>query len=95
MNAKPSLAGLCIRSTQALERLSSRCASRPVHKTCVSHSRRYHGHGDTVSCTHVTDVGTRHLSSLTELTRLYLFGTAQAGRTALKAALPALTIYWL
>ena len=47
-------------------------------------------------CPNVTDVGIRHLSSLTALTRLRLYNTSttQAGRNALKAALPALTIYW-
>jgi len=46
-------------------------------------------------CTHVTDVGILHLSSLTKLTNLYLGGTSttQAGRDALKAALPALKVY--
>ena len=45
-------------------------------------------------CTLVTDVGLQHLTSLTALTKLYLRGTSttQAGRNALKAALPALTI---
>ena len=48
-------------------------------------------------CTHVTDVGLQHINSLTALTTLYISGTSttQAGRNALKAALPALTInYW-
>jgi len=42
----------------------------------------------------VTDVGLQHLSSLTSLTKLYLYNTSttKAGRNALKAALPALTI---
>ena len=46
------------------------------------------------SCYHVTDVGIQHLSSLSALTRLGLYATTttQAGRNALKAALPALTI---
>ena len=46
-------------------------------------------------CTHVTDVGLQHLSSLTALTTLFLddTSTTQAGRNALKAALPALAIY--
>jgi hypothetical protein len=45
-------------------------------------------------CTHVTDAGLQHLMSLTALSHLYLYGTCttQAGRNALKAALPALTI---
>ena len=45
-------------------------------------------------CTHVTDAGLQHLMSLTALSRLFLGGTSttQAGRNALKAALPALTI---
>jgi len=49
-------------------------------------------------CTHVTDVGLQHLTSLTALADLYLSvylhntSTTQAGRNALKAALPALTI---
>ena len=48
------------------------------------------------SCSHVTDVGLQHLTSLTALTTLYLLhtSTTQAGRDALKAALPALSIYW-
>ena len=53
-------------------------------------------------CTHVTDVGIQHLSSLTKLTHLYLdprhrihdTRTTQAGRNALKAALPTLTIHF-
>ena len=47
------------------------------------------------SCHDVTDVGLQHLSSLTALTRLYLPGTSttKAGQDALKAALPALTIF--
>jgi hypothetical protein len=46
------------------------------------------------NCTHVTDAGLQHLMSLTALSRLFLGGTSttQAGRNALKAALPALTI---
>jgi hypothetical protein len=45
-------------------------------------------------CTHVTDAGLQHLMSLTALSDLYLHGTSttQAGRNALEAALPALTI---
>jgi hypothetical protein len=48
------------------------------------------------SCTLVTDAGLQHLMSLTALSVLYLYDTSttQAGRNALKAALPALTIYW-
>jgi Leucine-rich repeat (LRR) protein len=47
-------------------------------------------------CTHVTDAGLQHLMSLTALSDLWLYGasTTQAGRNALKAALPALTIHW-
>ena len=47
-----------------------------------------------VDCTEVTDVGLQHLSSLTALTKLSIDGTSttQAGRNALKTALPALTI---
>jgi hypothetical protein len=46
-------------------------------------------------CLQVTDSGLRHLTSLTALVRLRLFGTSttQAGRVALKAALPALLTY--
>jgi len=46
-------------------------------------------------CTHVTDAGLQHCTSLTALTTLSLGGTSttQAGRDALKAALPALTTY--
>jgi Leucine-rich repeat (LRR) protein len=46
------------------------------------------------SCTHVTDAGLQHLMSLTALSELDLGGTSttQAGRNALKAALPALYI---
>ena len=46
------------------------------------------------NCTHVTDAGLQHLMSLTALSHLYLLGTSttRAGRNALKAALPALTI---
>jgi hypothetical protein len=49
---------------------------------------------DLVGCTHVTDVGLQHLMSLTALSELCLQGTSttRAGRNALKAALPALTI---
>ena len=45
-------------------------------------------------CFHVTNVGLQHLTSLSALTKLYLGGTSttQAGRDALKAVLPALTI---
>jgi hypothetical protein len=45
-------------------------------------------------CTHVTDAGLQHLMSLTALSHLFLHGTTttQAGRNALTAALPALTI---
>jgi hypothetical protein len=48
-----------------------------------------------LSSTHVTDTGLQHLTSLTTLSELYLYVTAttQAGRNALKAALPALNIY--
>jgi hypothetical protein len=48
------------------------------------------------NCTHVTDAGLQHLMSLTALSELYLYGTSttQAGRNALEAALPALTIYY-
>ena len=48
-----------------------------------------------VDCTHVTDAGLRHLTSLIALTTLSHYGdtsTTQARRDALKAALPALTI---
>jgi hypothetical protein len=47
-----------------------------------------------IGCTHVTDAGLQHLMSLTALSKLFLHGTSttQAGRNALKAALPALTI---
>ena len=46
--------------------------------------------------THVTDVGLQHCKSLTALSCVFLHGTSttQAGRNALKAALPALTIHW-
>ena len=46
-------------------------------------------------CTNMTDVGLQHLSSLTALNTLYVSGTSttQAGKNALKAALPALTIH--
>ena len=46
-------------------------------------------------CTDVTDAGLQHLTSLTALTMLSFCGTSttQAGRNALKAARPALTIY--
>jgi len=45
-------------------------------------------------CSNVTDVGLQHISSLPALTWLKLEGcsTTHAGRNALKAALPALTI---
>jgi hypothetical protein len=45
-------------------------------------------------CYLVTDAGLQHLVSLTALSMLYIYGisTTQAGRNALKAALPALTI---
>jgi len=45
-------------------------------------------------CSNVTNAGLQHLTSLTALTTLYLVGTSttQAGRNALKAALPALNI---
>jgi Leucine-rich repeat (LRR) protein len=50
---------------------------------------------DLSGCTHVTDAGLQHLMSLTALSQLNLLGTSttQAGRNALKAVLPALTIY--
>jgi len=46
-------------------------------------------------CTKVTDVGLQQLTALPALTHLTLYdcATTQAGRNALKAALPALTIY--
>jgi hypothetical protein len=46
-------------------------------------------------CTRVTDVGLQHCTSLTALSTLCLYNTSttQAGRNALKAALPALTIH--
>ena len=46
-------------------------------------------------CANVTDAGLQQLTSLTALTQLHLYGnsTTQAGRDALKAALPALTIW--
>jgi hypothetical protein len=46
-------------------------------------------------CTHVTDAGLQHLMSLPALSflDLELTSTTQAGRNALKAALPALRIY--
>jgi hypothetical protein len=46
-----------------------------------------------IGCTHVTDAGLQHLMSLTALSHLFLHGTSttQAGRNALKAALPVLT----
>jgi Leucine-rich repeat (LRR) protein len=49
---------------------------------------------DLMGCTHVTYAGLQHLMSLTALSKLYLYGTTttQAGRNALRAALPALTI---
>ena len=45
-------------------------------------------------CTLVTNAGLQHLMSLTGLSVLFLYGTSttQAGRNALKAALPALNI---
>jgi hypothetical protein len=43
-------------------------------------------------CTHVTDAGLQHLMSLPALS-LHGTSTTQAWRNALKAALPALTIY--
>jgi hypothetical protein len=45
-------------------------------------------------CTKLTDAGLQHLTSLTALTKLYIRGTSttQAGRNALKTALPALTV---
>jgi hypothetical protein len=45
-------------------------------------------------CTNVTNMGLQHLESLTALTKLYLHGTSttQAGRKALKAALPTVAI---
>jgi F-box/leucine-rich repeat protein 14 len=48
-------------------------------------------------CSHVTDAGLRHLMFLTVLSKLYLRGTSttRAGRNALKAALPTLTIFYL
>ena len=47
-----------------------------------------------IGCTHVTDAGLQHLMSLTALSHLSLNGTSttQAGRNALKAAIPALSI---
>ena len=47
------------------------------------------------SCYEVTDLGLQYLTSLTALTDLFLLGTSttKAGRKALKAALPALTIH--
>jgi len=46
-------------------------------------------------CTNMTDVGLQLLSSLTALNTLYIYNTSTtyAGRNALKAALPALTIH--
>ena len=46
-------------------------------------------------CTHVTDVGLQHCTSLTALSPLFLYDTSttQAGRNAIKAALPALNMY--
>jgi hypothetical protein len=48
-----------------------------------------------VGCDLVTDAGLQHLTSLTALSHLHLYDTSitQAGRNALWAALPALTIY--
>jgi len=47
-----------------------------------------------IGCTHVTDVGLQHLTSLTALSYVFLGGTSttQAGRNALKTALPTLNI---
>ena len=47
-------------------------------------------------CNHLTDAGLQHCKSLTALSQLYLRGTSttQAGRNALKTALPALEINW-
>jgi hypothetical protein len=47
------------------------------------------------SCTHVTNVGLQHLSSLTALNMLYVYNTftTQAGRNALETATSALSIY--
>jgi hypothetical protein len=47
-------------------------------------------------CSRVTDVGLQHLSSLPALTDLFLYNTSttQAGRNALKAAMPALNIHF-
>jgi internalin A len=46
-------------------------------------------------CPSVTDVGLQELTTLTALTQLYVYGcsTSKAGRDALKAAIPGLTIY--
>ena len=46
-------------------------------------------------CPSVTDVGLQELTTLTALTQLYVYGcyTSQAGRDALKAAIPGLTTY--
>jgi hypothetical protein len=43
----------------------------------------------------VTDVGLQELTTLTALTKLYVYGcsTSKAGRDALKAAIPGLTIH--
>jgi hypothetical protein len=48
------------------------------------------------SCTNVTDAVLRELRCLSALTELHLYGTSttQAGQNELKAALPALTIFW-
>ena len=46
-------------------------------------------------CPSVTDVGLQELTTLTALTHLELYGcsTSKAGRDALEAAIPGLTIY--
>ena len=48
-----------------------------------------------LSYSNVTDVGLQELTTLTALTQLYVFGcsTSKAGRDALKAVIPGLTIY--
>jgi Leucine-rich repeat (LRR) protein len=47
------------------------------------------------NCPSVTDVGLQELTTLTALTQLFVHGcsTSKAGRDALKAAIPGLTIY--
>jgi hypothetical protein len=47
------------------------------------------------SCPSVTDVGLQELTTLTALTELFVYdcSTSKAGRDALKAAIPGLTIY--